>query len=180
LRVFITSKEFSDKARNSEPDFSRKRKLPLVALIILLMNLVKTNSQTAINKFILLFNINLVTVKSISQQTFSKARQKLKWIACRLLFKKLVQFIYSFNYKTWHNFRIFPIDGAKIQLPSVKGFKEKFGGLGFYRTAPTAQGAILYDVLNEIVVDAQLVKYKNRGKSIGTFTSSCIKKNDII
>jgi hypothetical protein len=37
------------------------------------MNLVKTNSQTAINQFILLFNINSITVKSISQQAFSKA-----------------------------------------------------------------------------------------------------------
>jgi hypothetical protein len=54
-----------------------------------------------------------------------------------------------------HNYRVYAIDGTKIKLPSESALREHFGALGKDGTAPTAQGSILYDVINDIVADAQ-------------------------
>jgi hypothetical protein len=48
------------------------------------------------------------------------------------------------------------IDGSKIALPTDKKLREHFGALGKNKTAPTAQGSILYDVLNNIIIDASI------------------------
>jgi hypothetical protein len=57
---------------------------------------------------------------------------------------------------TWHGYRILAIDGSKISLPADKKLLAYFGGLGKNKTAPTAQGSILYDVLNDTIVDASI------------------------
>ena len=57
---------------------------------------------------------------------------------------------------TWHGYRVSAIDGSKIALPSDKKLLKHFGGLGKNKSAPTAQGSILYDVLNDIIIDASI------------------------
>ena len=48
------------------------------------------------------------------------------------------------------------VDGSKIQLPSDPLLLATFGGTGAGATAPTAQASYLYDVLNDIIVDARI------------------------
>ena len=57
---------------------------------------------------------------------------------------------------TWHGYRVFAIDGTKIQLPTDKKLLVHYGGPGKEKNAPTAQASILYDVLNDIVTDAAI------------------------
>ena len=56
----------------------------------------------------------------------------------------------------WHNYRVYAIDGSKIALPADKALGEYYGVLGKDGSAPTAQGSVLYDVLNDIIVDAAI------------------------
>ena len=95
----------------------------------------------------------------MSQQAFSLARQKIKWQAF------LEIFIYSVNthyreykeeLKRWQGLRIHAIDGSKLSLPNDKPLREYFGTSGAGNTSPSAQGSLLYDILNDLVVDARI------------------------
>jgi hypothetical protein len=96
----------------------------------------------------------------MSQQAFSEARQKIKWEAFRELFLAIVNVIYTGFYETWHGYRVSAIDGSKTQLPDDQKLKDHFGTMGKTREAATAQASALYDVLNNVLIDAQLAPLK--------------------
>jgi hypothetical protein len=151
LRAILFSPLFWEQAKKKNSDFTRKRKLPLATLFCILINLVRTSSQTALDRF---FQILGNTSTSVSQQAFSKARQKINWHSCKFLFRETVKPIYQHCVKTWHGFVVLAIDGSKIQLPSDPKLKDIFGTVGRNDSAVTAQSSVLYDVLNGYVLDA--------------------------
>jgi hypothetical protein len=120
-------------------------------LFCLLINLVRTSSQTSLDRF---FQILGDSSTVVSQQAFSKARQKIDWHSCQSLFRETVKPIYQHGIKTWHGFIVLAIDGSKIQLPSDPQLKFIFGTVGRNDSAATAQSSVLYDVLNGYIVDA--------------------------
>jgi hypothetical protein len=148
LLGLLQSTKFKELAKNSPEAFTRNRKLDVVTLTTYLINLVKSSTQVSIAEF-----MDHVKVKSteISQQAVSKARQKLNWRACQMLADSLTEYIYSFGYKTWHNYRVLAIDGTKIRLPRNSKLRGFFGTFG-KTTSPTGQGSILYDILNRVIV----------------------------
>jgi hypothetical protein len=92
----------------------------------------------------------------ITQQSYSEARMKIRYQAFEMLHEASVETMMENCHKTWHGYRVTAIDGSKIKLPTDKNLLKHFGGLGANKTAPTAQGSILYDVMNDIVIDASL------------------------
>jgi hypothetical protein len=148
LRKVIFSDEYKKFARKSPNFFTRTSKLVFTAVIAMMINLVRSTTTTAIDKYLDIFNPNI----TISQQAFSQARQKIHWEACKHLSDKLVEAYYSQGYRTWHGYRVFIIDGTKIQLPSDSNLKANFGTFGNKNTSPTAQCSILYDALNNIII----------------------------
>jgi hypothetical protein len=48
------------------------------------------------------------------------------------------------------------IDGSKINLPNDPGLGEYFGTSGAGNSSPCAQGSLLYDIENDVIVDAQI------------------------
>jgi hypothetical protein len=54
----LNSDEFKELAKKLDHDFTRQRKLNCVTLLGLMFNLIKTITQTAINKFIDIINPN--------------------------------------------------------------------------------------------------------------------------
>jgi hypothetical protein len=56
----------------------------------------------------------------------------------------------------WKGWRIYAIDGSKLALPNDKPLGDYFGMMGADGKSPTAQGSILYDILNDLVVDARI------------------------
>ena len=124
-------------------------------LVYFLLSMVKESSQNALERY---FD-KIGEDTFMSQQAFSLARQKIKWQAF------LELFIYSVNIhyreykeylKRWHGLRVHGIDGSKLSLPNDKPLREYFGTGGAGNTSPTAQGSLLYDILNDLVVDARI------------------------
>jgi hypothetical protein len=150
LHSFINN-ALGEEAKTKPSAFTRVRKLTLSLTIYLILSLVKSSTQTHLDRMMTLFGR---PERKVSQQAFSKARQKLSWKACRMLHDKLVETRYGYDYETWHGYRVSAADGSKVQLPSDKGLKEIFGTVGRGGTAPTAQSSVLYDVMNNIVIDA--------------------------
>ena len=92
----------------------------------------------------------------MTQQALSKARSHFDHSPLESIFRDLVEQRYSseHNINLWHGYQIFAVDGSDVALPKMPGLVEAFGGTGRNADSPTAKISLLYDVLNDFVVDA--------------------------
>ena len=149
----IDDRGFLDSARNRPQDFTRDRKMPFKNLILFMLNMTKSSIQTCLDRFFKLAGQEDV---HMAQQSFSEARQKIRWEAFQDLFKTVVDHVYTGYDRTWHGYRVSAIDGTKLQLPDDKALREHFGTVGKGGTAATAQASALYDVFNDILIDVRM------------------------
>jgi hypothetical protein len=149
----INGQEFLDTARKRPQDFTRNRKMPFGKLVLFMLNMVKSSIQTCLDRF---FEQTGQEDTHMAQQSFSEAREKIKWEAFRELFRMIVDLIYAAYYETWHGYRVSAIDGSKMQMPDDPELRACFGTIGKGNTAATGQGSALYDVYNNVLIDAQL------------------------
>ena len=159
----ISSPEFLNLARTRPQDFTRNRKMPFTQLIVFMINMIKSSTQTCLDNFFEMIGREDI---HMTQQSFSEARQKINWEAFRELLKTVVESIYTGYYETWHGYRISAIDGSKTQIPDDQDLRDYFGTIGEGNTAATAQASILYDVLNNVVMDAQLEPLKTAEREL--------------
>ena len=145
--------KFLDIAKKRPQDFTRNRKMPFNRLVLFMLNMVKNSTQTCLDRFFDLIGLEDV---HMTQQSFSEARQKIRWEAFQYLFKSIVDEIYTDYTSTWHGYRVMAIDGSKMQLPDDKALRNHFGTTGKGHTATTAQASALYDVYNKYLIDVRL------------------------
>jgi hypothetical protein len=154
-------------------DFTRNRKMSFTELMYFMLNMAKASSQNALERFFpQLKKENL----RMSQQAFSAARQKVKWEAFQEMHEVSVEGSYHEQWETWNGYRVMAIDGSFIQLPDDAKLLAYFGGLGPEQTSPTALGSILYDLLNDIIVDARLVPVSRDERSLAEEHLEALKK----
>ena len=145
----IKSQEFLEAARKSPKDFTRKRKLPFSILCLFLLGIVHECLSVAFRRFIGKIGEEI----TMSEQSLSEARNKIRWEAFRGLSETLGKFAYTGYYDRWNGYRIWAIDGTKFSLPNYPCLAELFGD---EKGSPKARGSILYDVLNYTVFDGQI------------------------
>ena len=124
-------------------------------LVYFLLSMIKESSQNALERYFAKTGKDTY----MSQQAFSLARQKIKWEAFRELFEAGVNAHYTNcgdEIKRWNGFRVHATDGSKLSLPDDKPLRDYFGSSGAGSKSPTAQGSLLYDILNDHVVDARI------------------------
>jgi hypothetical protein len=159
IRRLIGKLGFKNKSKKREQDFTRERKMGFQKLMYFMLSMIRESSQNAIERFFIKTGENI----HMTQQAFSKARQKIRWQAFRMLFDYGVN-VHYVNYadeiQRWNGYRIFAIDGSKLSLPNAPPLRKYFGTSGAGSISPTAQGSILYDVLNKMVVDARIEPMK--------------------
>lgn len=161
----IYDREFKEKARKKASDFTRDRKLPFEELMLFMLQSLKSSTQCALRRFFTGIGKG-VTMK---QQSLSEARSKLTVWAFWDLFKLTARTMTDNRAEKWHGYRVYAIDGVKVSLPSDKGLSEYYGSLGKNATAPTAptaQGSVMYDVLNDIVADALIEPMKEDERTL--------------
>lgn len=149
-KELITCVGFKERSRKKETDFTRKRKMSFDELILFMLNSYKCSTQSALRRFF----TDICKKVLMKQQSFSEARKKISVSAFIEIFKLSVDVLLEDCRLTWHGYRLCAIDGSKIALPSAKTLLKYYGGTGAGASSPTAQGSILYDVLNDIVCDA--------------------------
>ena len=117
--------------------------------------MIRESSQNALERFFIMNGEDT----HMTQQAFSLARQKIKWEAFRELFDYGVK-VHYINYadeiRLWNGYRVSAVDGSKLSLPNDQPLKEHFGASGAGNKSPTAQGSLLYDVMNNMVLDARI------------------------
>ena len=146
----VNSQGFLESARRKAKDFTRKRNLSFPLLCLFLLKTVRECLFIAFSKFA--ENIGETTI-SMTEQSISEARNKIRWEAFAELSWKVGLLAYSDDYETWNGYRLWAIDGTKIALPNIPSLREQFGD---EKGSPMARGSILYDVLNYTILDAHI------------------------
>ena len=148
----VAEPNFMDSAKVSPKDFTRKRKMGFEELISFMLMNFKCTAQTALRRFFK----DLGSDEFMRQQSFSEARYKIRYQAFVELFKLTVSPMLEDLQEFWHGYRVLGFDGSKINLPADGKLIEYFGANGRGAKSPQAQGSICYDVLNDIVIDADI------------------------
>lgn len=139
--------------------FSRNRKLPFSTVFQLLLRKSVKPLQLVLNEWT--DNLDY----QVSASALSQARQHLRHTAfIELLEKCVVQVMYRVgHYETFRGKRLLAIDGTSLRLPNTTHTQEKFGvitHLGGKKVRNSeqveAKATVLYDVLNEIPISAEL------------------------
>ena len=148
----IKDGEYKEASKKNPTDFTRNRKIPFEEVMQFMLLSYKNSTQSALRRYFASIDKPI----SVKQQSFSEARAKINVSAFTTLFKVTVDVMVEDCHKNWHNYLVYAIDGSKIALPSDKKLLKHYGGQGRNAASPTAQGSILYDVLNDVVIDASI------------------------
>lgn len=178
----INSIEFMEKNRYTDKDFTRKRKLPFVSLILFMINLVKQTLQKELTNFISLISSSK---KNITKSAFSQSRRKLKAEAFIELNDTLVESFYVDNdCKKWNGFRLLAIDGTCLTLPQSDEIIKDFGfaknNVNPESIIPMATISSFYDLLNGIIIDSQIDQYNTSEFMLALAHLDKAEKKDLI
>ena len=167
--------------------FSRNRKLSFANSIYFICSALRKSISSEIANFIE-DNSNL-DFPNISKQAFSKARQNISYEAFKELCRLFVEMFYDSNIelKKWNGFNILAVDGTSLQVPDTSENIEIFGTRKNQYSTKTALAcaSALYDVLNDIVIDAKITSYPGDERllarqHIDTITNPKLLDNTIV
>lgn len=165
--------------RTSEKYFTRNRKLGFVDIILFQISSASKSLGVELHNYLRSSKINST---EYSKQAYSKSRIKIKHSGYIELNDSLLEEYYKReDYKTYKGYRLLGIDGSEIELQHGSTIRNKFGGIFTNKESINASKSIvIYDLLNELVIDAemnlynssertsaikQLYRIKNEGKS---------------
>lgn len=111
------------------------------------------------------------TIREATKGAFSQARAKLNaWAFIRLNEVAVNSFYDGACYHRWKGMRLLAVDGTRLMLPNHPSVVKEFGTCSFGPNADSprsmAIGSILYDVLNQISIDAQMAPYKKSSEKV--------------
>lgn len=177
IKKTINSSDFMLRNRFSEKDFTRKRKLPFVSLMLFYLNFIKKSLQNELTEFAILFSKGC----SITKSAFCQQRLKLKPESFIELNEVLVREFYTDNIiKKWNNFRLLAIDGSKAELPRSKEVLSFFGHDNKPLKIPMTLMSTIYDLLNNIIIDSQIAPYSGDERTLAIKFLDHAKKGDLI
>ena len=158
-------------------DFTRKRKLTFENTILVIL-------RKSVRSLQCLLNETIGTLPSAA--AFTNARKKLKHTAfIELNQRAVIDTMYHDAYKTLHGLRILAVDGSKIILPDTAQTRAIFGvtrvkNPQYEGTYTCALASVLYDVLNGVALDAQLVPSSIAEGTLAWSHMHAVQKNDLI
>lgn len=152
----IESREYLLASRQSEKDFTRRRKMSFTNYIWYLLTTTKRSLTSGLQAFVKGLNVSW---DSYSKQAFSQGRHRIKPEALKTLMTATRERFYEeADYATWRGMRVSAIDGSRYNLPTSEELREHYGIQKSSGEQVQALGSFLYDVLNGIVLDAQLTR----------------------
>ncbi len=84
--------------------------------------------------------------------------------------------------ETWNGHRVLAVDGVKYHLPDEAVIHTEFGGQSNQSTheVPMALGSALYDIHQNIIIDAQLFPYRSDERAIAFKHLQATQAGDLI
>lgn len=180
---FIDALSTKEKYRLSKTDFIRNRKLPFEQLVLCMLKLLRKSLQAEIYSF---FREVGTSVKSVTASAFVQSRKKIKPDLFYDLNHIITNEFYTDNdenVKLYKGMRVLSVDGSTINLPFNK---ELIAEYGFFnnqkKTNDVVIGrvSVLYDVLNEIVIDGLLRPFSQGEVTLSREHFKYAEKGDLI
>ena len=131
-------------------------------MIMILLQKSAKSMQLVLNEFFAKLQMPLVT-----SSAFSQARKHLQAEAfIELNRKAVVEVMYEDkDYERYKGFRVLGVDGSTVYLPSEEGIIAEYGGTAKNQHSdkiePFALASVLFDLLNDIALDAILAPGKS-------------------
>jgi hypothetical protein len=176
---------YKNKSTDYNPkSFTRSRIFTFKRLIVVLM-LLRTSYQREINAFCRKLLKQDYNIRQATAGALTQARAKLNPYA----FQRLQQIAASLFYKEapyikWKDFRLLAVDGSVLNLPSSPSIIEEFGYEEYVNkstgTKSMARCSLLYDVMNQVTIDAQLSTYKTSEKVLLEKHLSYLSEGDLV
>lgn len=121
----------------------------------------------------------------MTKGAFTQARAKLDpWAFQRLNEVAANTFYDGAEYYIWHGLRVLAVDGTRLVLPNHPSVIKEFGQQKFGPKADSprslAMGSMLYDVLNQITIDAQLAPYASSERDLLMQHMDKVKQGDLL
>lgn len=164
LRLKLADPDLAAAHRLSPKDFTRKRLLPFVKVVLLIAQKTLKSVQLHLNEWGAYFDVPTPP----SAGAFSHARKKLLPSAFWELNSVVLQTVYdepqhASLISRWHGHRLLAIDSTTIRLPDSPQARERYhlvqcsNSGGDYGTYVEARISVLYDLANELALDTALV-----------------------
>jgi len=124
-------------------------------------------------------------IREVTKGALSQARAKLnEWAFIRLNEVTVNTFYEEAEYYVWHGMRTLAVDGTRLLLPNHPSVIEEFGQHNFGPKADSprsmALASMLYDVLNQITIDAQIAPYSESEGDLLSKHLDKIKEGDLL
>ena len=124
LHNLIVSKDFMDRNRMKATDFTRNRKLDFPTVVSIIMSIM---TKPIHSELCGLFHKLKDGVSQPAQQSFSEARQKIRYQAFKEIFQQTVSMgLSASDAKTFRGYRLLAIDGSTIPLKKSDELREYF------------------------------------------------------
>lgn len=184
---FIYAPGTKIKYRVNEKDFIRNRKLPFEQLVLCMLKLLRHNLQSEINTFFKELQGSVKSsIKKITSSAIVQSRKKIK----PDLFYDLNNLITTDYYldndekvNLYKGLRVLSIDGSTINLPVTEELKTFYGTFNNQKQTNDvviARVSVLYDVLNELVLDGILCPFSEGEAPLSQRHFKYAKKGDLI
>lgn len=160
-KKLIESEEIIEKARKSEKDFTRNRKITPKDLIYYNLNRKGLTSKMEIEEF-----INICNIKEISSPGFLKQREKLNPKVIEYLNDESMKLFYNQykeEVKTYKGYVIVAEDGSDFEIPNTRTTRKEFESKNSRSTKENiarAHVSTTYDILNKYVITTEIDRYR--------------------
>jgi hypothetical protein len=183
LKSLLLSPDFKSRHRRNKKDFTRKRCLTFIIVVVFLLNLVKRALQDELDEFFKLLNGEDVAIRMVTKSAFTQARKKLGYGAFVELNQMQVTYFYDhFEPQTWCGFRLVAVDGSTSELPRTSEVTEHFGAWHPAKGAPCpiARVSQLFDVINQITLDAIIAPKALGERALAALHFTLLQADDLV
>lgn len=167
-RELIHNELFCHRHRTCDKHFTRRRKLPFVNVMVILLQKTVRSIQLHLHDF---FAALSLADQSASASSWCEARLKLKHTAfIELNERAILEVAYGgkndFAVRRWNGHRLMGIDSSLVRLPNEPALGQEFGWVecsnqqGSSGRYPQARLSALTDVLNRLVIQTLFVPWQ--------------------
>lgn len=141
--------------------------------------------QRELDEFFKALNKSDFKIREITKGALTQARAKLNEYAFIRINEIAVNTFYdNAEYYEWHGMRTLAVDGTRLVLPNHPSVVEEFGQHKFGPNADSprslAIASMLYDVFNQITIDAQIASYSDSEGDLLSKHMDKIKEGDLL
>jgi len=147
--------------------------------------LIKSSLQRELDRFYKTLYQEDYNIREATKGALTQARAKLNpWAFIRLNEVAVHTFYNDAEHYYWYDHKLLAVDGTRLVLPNHPSVIEEFGQHKFGPNADSprclALASMLYDVLNQVTIDAQIAPYKASEKDLLEMHLAKVEKGDLL